>query len=102
MQQDQKKTTTGKRKMQELTEAEQAAAIAEMETIIDADAAQRAEKDARRAIEKKWSSVTITLNPRTHAYVKGISEATGKTIRRICADIVQAEAEAHTDDTDKE
>lgn len=97
----QQKTITSKRKMQELTEAEQAAAIADMETVIEAEATQREEKAARLALEKRWTSVSISLNPKTYAYVKRLAKTAGKPIRRVCADIVRAEAEAHTDDTNK-
>lgn len=94
----QQEPITTKKRMQDMSAAEQAATIADMETIIEADATQRADRAAQLAKEKQWQNVRISLNPRAYAYVKSIAKATGKPIRRVCTDIVQAEAEAHIDD----
>lgn len=97
----QQETITIKRKMQDLTTTEQTEAIADMETIIEAEARQREENEAYLQQEKQWASVRVSLNPRAYNYVKGKAQETGKPIRRVCTDIVQAEAEAHTDDINK-
>lgn len=92
------------RKVQEVSQEELTATIADMHTAIEADAERRAAAEERRTQGRKGFSMprlNISLTPSGYEYVHVMARVNGKSVTRYISDLVDLDAQKNADRFEK-